>query len=181
MMSEMKEVIEAVVNKREEWEAMLSKLMTKGKYLFLPKDRDDSPTSYALPKNSDMPSEVCQSIFVRQCYIDFYEDLKTTSSVTGVLTGRPGMGKSMFWLYYILRKRLEVLADSDQKQAVLLVYVINEDVVKVHIPVGEQKPYTTYATTDNTRAWLQNIKPIGAQNFAVSLYLQPRARGVRNW
>ena len=96
-----------------------------GEYLSLPKDTGVVPINYTLPKNNYVPRDVSQDIYVRQCYIDIYKKLNKTSGVAAVLSGRPGMGKSMFGVYYVFRKLAELLTDSNRKQPVVLVYVVS--------------------------------------------------------
>ena len=56
------------------------------------------------------------------------------SQTAAVLTGRPGMGKSMFGLYSVVRKILEVLTEQNQREEFQLIYVIGYWMMKITIP-----------------------------------------------
>ena len=178
---------------QDAWKELLSKLTKAGAYLSLPKNAGVVPINYTLPNNNYVPRDMSQDIYVRQCYIDFYNKLNKISGVAAVLSGRPGMGKSMFGVYYVFRKLSELLTNSNRKQPVALVYVVSHTLVKIRIPLGEPDPKVQMERIDNSAKWLQHLEPdqdVGEQVFAildpvniklaaVSLYLQPRDRRVR--
>ena len=154
---------------QDAWKELLSKLTKAEEYLSLPKDTGVFPIDYTMPKNNYVPPEVSQDIYVRQCYIDFYKKLSKTLRVTTVLSGRPGMGKSLFGVYYVFRKLMELLTDSNRKQPVILVYVVSYTLVKIRIPLGEPDPKVEMERIDNSAKWLQYLESdqeLGEQVFA---------------
>ena len=156
---------------QDAWKELLSKLTKAGEYLSLPKDTGVFPIDYTLPKNNSVPPEVSQDIYVRQCFIDFYKKLSKTLRVAAVLSGRPGMGKSLFGVYYVFRKLMELLTDSNRKQPVILIYVVSYTLVKIRIPLGEPDLKVQMERIDNLAKWLQYLEPdqdVGEQVFAVT-------------
>ena len=126
----MQEVIEAFIRDQSNWGTCLSKLNKPNEQVTIPCN------GYVFPKNLDIPKSLCQRLFVRDCYINFYAKLNDDESETmsSVLTGRPGIGKSMFGLYAVVRKILEVLTQSNQRKEFKLIYVVGYTMIKIRIP-----------------------------------------------
>ena len=126
----MQEVIEAFIRDQSNWGTCLSKLNKPNEQVTIPCN------GYVFPKNLDIPKSLCQRLFVRDCYVNFYAKLNDDESETmsSVLTGRPGMGKSMFGSYAVVRKILEVLTQSNQRKEFKLIYVVGYTMIKIRIP-----------------------------------------------
>ena len=115
---------------------MLGKLLINRAHVHLPKR---ARASYVMPNNEHVPAAFCRLLFVRDCYSLFCTKLHEGSSTkSGVLTGRPGMGKSMFGIYFVIRKFLEVLLDeSEQQERFKLIYIVGTKMTKIEFPASE--------------------------------------------
>ena len=129
----MKEVIEDAIINPDGWQIMISTLTTARENLLL--SRRHHQSSYTVPQSTNMPKALSRVHFLRDGYSDFYSKLnKGSTSKAGALTGRPGTAKSMFEVYAVLRKLLEVLTKSTRTEEFKLIYVVGQTLTKIEIP-----------------------------------------------
>ena len=114
---------------QDKWKEHLQALKKDNHHMTLPEG-----AGFSSP--SDKGAPFCHTIFVRECYSSFYSKFsQRTTAEHMVLTGRPGLGKSMFGAYTVLRKTLEMLTDEDRKEEFKMLYVVNDMMAKIRIPV----------------------------------------------
>lgn len=114
---------------QDKWTEHLQALKKNNQHMTLP-----DGAGFTSPNDKGAP--FCHTIFVRECYSSFYSKFnQRTTAEHMVLTGRPGLGKSMFGAYTVLRKTLEMLTDEGREEDFKMLYVVNDMMAEIRIPV----------------------------------------------